>query len=250
MSLYLGGVRKDTDFTLISSDINPDTDNVFDIGTANKRFRSARISQNLTVGGNLTVEGTTITIQSTTLTVGDKNIELASIALPTDALADGGGITLRGTTDKTILWKNATNSWDFNQAIRVGNLQLNGNTISSINANGDILLSPNGNGKVGIGTASPSASLEVAGQIKITGGAPGSGKVLTSDAAGLATWETAAGGGAGGWTDDGTIVRLATATDSVGIGTANPAEKLTISQVVAGAYPDNRERRILERLGW
>jgi hypothetical protein len=32
--------------------------------------------------------------------------------------------------------------------------------------------------------------LEVAGQIKITGGSPGAGKVLTSDATGLATWQT------------------------------------------------------------
>lgn len=31
-----------------------------------------------------------------------------------------------------------------------------------------------------------------------------------------------------GWTDDGSIVRLNTASDSVGIGTANPSEKLTI----------------------
>ncbi len=43
-------------------------------------------------------------------------------------------------------------------------------------------------GNVGIGTATPGTKLEVAGQVKITGGSPGSGKVLTSDANGLATW--------------------------------------------------------------
>lgn len=32
----------------------------------------------------------------------------------------------------------------------------------------------------------------------------------------------------GGWTDDGTVVRLTTITDRVGIGTANPAEKLHV----------------------
>ena len=47
---------------------------------------------------------------------------------------------------------------------------------------------------VGIGTASPGAKLEVAGQIKISGGSPGAGKVLTSDASGLATWSTPATG--------------------------------------------------------
>ncbi|MCE9538490.1 MAG: hypothetical protein K8R85_04625 [Bacteroidetes bacterium] len=44
-------------------------------------------------------------------------------------------------------------------------------------------------GNWGIGTPTPGAKLEVAGQVKITGGVPGDGKVLTSDAAGLATWE-------------------------------------------------------------
>jgi hypothetical protein len=50
---------------------------------------------------------------------------------------------------------------------------------------------------VGIGTDDPSAKLEVAGQVKITGGAPGAGKVLTSDAAGLATWESPGAGSQG-----------------------------------------------------
>ena len=46
------------------------------------------------------------------------------------------------------------------------------------------------NGNVGIGTINPTALLEIAGQMKITGGTPGAGKVLTSDAAGLASWVT------------------------------------------------------------
>ncbi len=48
-------------------------------------------------------------------------------------------------------------------------------------------------GNVGIGILTPGAKLEVAGQIKITGGSPGAGKVLTSDANGLATWGTVSG---------------------------------------------------------
>jgi hypothetical protein len=49
-----------------------------------------------------------------------------------------------------------------------------------------------GNGNVGIGTINPGALLEVAGQVKITGGTPGTGKVLTSDNAGLASWANGA----------------------------------------------------------
>ena len=42
---------------------------------------------------------------------------------------------------------------------------------------------------VGIGTSDPDAKLEVNGQLKITGGAPGLNKILTSDASGLASWQ-------------------------------------------------------------
>ena len=49
------------------------------------------------------------------------------------------------------------------------------------------------NGNVGIGTITPGVKLEVAGQIKITGGTPALGKVLTSDASGLASWESVPG---------------------------------------------------------
>jgi hypothetical protein len=45
-------------------------------------------------------------------------------------------------------------------------------------------------GKVGIGTANPSARLEVAGNVKIVDGTQGAGKVLTSDAGGLASWKS------------------------------------------------------------
>ncbi|MBL4734636.1 MAG: hypothetical protein JKY18_04705, partial [Flavobacteriales bacterium] len=59
---------------------------------------------------------------------------------------------------------------------------------------GDILFHIEESGNVGIGTSTPGTKLEVAGQVKITGGTPGAGQVLTSDASGLATWEPATGG--------------------------------------------------------
>ena len=83
---------------------------------ANKDITGFR---NVTLSGDLTVNGTTTTINSTTLTVDDKNIELGTVDTPTDTTADGGGITLKGATDKEIKWINATDSWTFNQAIEV-----------------------------------------------------------------------------------------------------------------------------------
>ena len=71
------------------------------------------------VTGNLTVNGTTTSVNSTTLQVDDKNIELGTVTTPTDVTADGGGITLKGATDKTIIWDNATDQWQFNQGINL-----------------------------------------------------------------------------------------------------------------------------------
>ena len=85
--------------------------------TSAKLDDNITIAGNLTVTGNSTVNGATTTVNSTTVTVDDKNIELGSTASPTDSTADGGGITLKGTTDKTILWENDTDSWNFNQNI-------------------------------------------------------------------------------------------------------------------------------------
>jgi hypothetical protein len=64
----------------------------------------------VTIVGNLTVSGTTTTISSTTITVADKNIELGVVGSPTDTTAAGGGITLKGATDKIVDW-NATTGW-------------------------------------------------------------------------------------------------------------------------------------------
>jgi hypothetical protein len=65
----------------------------------------------VTVAGDLIVNGTTTTINSTTLTVDDKNIEMGSVASPTNLTADGGGITIKGDTDKSIIWDNANNNF-------------------------------------------------------------------------------------------------------------------------------------------
>jgi hypothetical protein len=72
---------------------------------------SLTTSGSVTVGGDLIVNGTTTTVNSTTITVDDKNLELGSVASPDNTTADGGGITLKGTTDKTFNWVNATSAW-------------------------------------------------------------------------------------------------------------------------------------------
>ena len=82
----------------------------------------------IVVAGNLTVNGSQTVIESSTLTVEDKNIELGKVTTPTDVTADGGGITLKGATDKTFNWIDSTNSWTSSE-----NLDLASGKVYAIN---------------------------------------------------------------------------------------------------------------------
>ena len=70
-----------------------------------------KVGGSLEIGGNLTVSGDLTTVSSSEMVITDKNITLARLTdeegatLPsTDINADGGGITLAGTTDHTLTW--------------------------------------------------------------------------------------------------------------------------------------------------
>jgi hypothetical protein len=145
---------------------------------------------NVIIEGSLTVNGTTTTINSTVLSVDDINIILGDTASPTDVTANGGGLTLRGTTNKTLTWNDATDSWTSNQnfdigfgksykingsdiltsstlgstvvnssltslgtltTLRVGNLQATGNTITS--TSGNVVISPFGTATVDVASS-------------------------------------------------------------------------------------------------
>ena len=94
----------------------------------------AATGTSLVLSGDLTVNGTTTTINSTEITVDDKNLTLGSVTTPTDAGADGGGITLKGDTDKTINWIDATDSWTSSEHINLAStkeLKINGTSVLS-----------------------------------------------------------------------------------------------------------------------
>ena len=76
-------------------------------------------SGNVVISGDLTVQGATTTVESTTVTIDDKNLELGSVSTPTDTTADGGGITLKGATDKTISWVNSTDAWTLSEHVNI-----------------------------------------------------------------------------------------------------------------------------------
>lgn len=88
-------------------------------------------------------------------------------------------------------------------------------------------------------TASGLFSLE--GAIKIKGGSPGSGKVLTSDADGDATWETPSSGGSSQWVTSGSNIYYS--TGAVGIGASTTPNRamhvFTNTNGLAGAQLSN-----------
>jgi hypothetical protein len=80
---------------------------------------TVNIGGNLVVAGDLTVEGTTTTLNTSVFTVEDKNIIIANVASPTNSTADGAGITIKGSTDKTIAYSNASNWLDVSETVNL-----------------------------------------------------------------------------------------------------------------------------------
>jgi hypothetical protein len=82
-------------------------------------------SPNITVGNvtgiaatftNLTVNGTQTIINTTSLEISDKNIGIGSTSSPSDALADGAGLTIYGTTNKTLTYNDTKKALETNVA--------------------------------------------------------------------------------------------------------------------------------------
>jgi hypothetical protein len=93
------------------------------------------VGGDLTVTGNLTVNGTTVTVNAETVEVEDKNIVLGKVATPTDATADGGGLTLKGATDKEFKWVDSTDAWTSSEHVALAagkDLIMNGATSGKV----------------------------------------------------------------------------------------------------------------------
>src|SRR6056300_126310 len=80
-------------------------------------------SGNVTVGGDLTVSGSTTTLNTATLDVEDINIPVNAGSGDTSGTADGAGLTIQdavnSTTDATILWDQTNSEFDFSHAINI-----------------------------------------------------------------------------------------------------------------------------------
>lgn len=75
------------------------------------------VGNNLTVTGDLTVNGNTTTLSTSTLEVEDKNILIAKGAVNDAAANDAGIVVESGDGNKSILWKDATDAFTSSEHI-------------------------------------------------------------------------------------------------------------------------------------
>jgi len=134
------------------------------------------------ISGNLTVTGTLTAIQSTTLDVSDLNITVAKGAASA-AAANGAGITVDGAS-ATILYTNATDTWNLNKGLVV----TTGSLSSTLNVTGATTLSTATTGGLqaqAIGNVTPGSGAFTTGTFSSTLGVTGATTLSTATAGGL-----------------------------------------------------------------
>lgn len=112
-------------------------------------------SNNLIIGGNLTVQGTTTTVDTDDLNVKDKNITLNYSTGDSSGNANGAGITIQdavnSTTNATILWDSTNDKFDFSHKVKAPSLQLGADTQPTLSGDGSQLKIQTTGGYVAIG---------------------------------------------------------------------------------------------------
>jgi hypothetical protein len=106
--------------------------NVFANGTPSVPTGGGTVSGDLVVTGDLTVQGTTTTINVADLTVADKDITLNFSTGDSSSTANNAGIIIQdavdASTDASILWKTASDTFEFSHPVK--DLSLTGDLIS------------------------------------------------------------------------------------------------------------------------
>jgi len=77
---------------------------------------SLTVSGPVSIAGSLTVQGGITYLDSTITQIQDKKIDLAYTDSPTDAGADGGGISIKGNSDYEITWGQGVGAFQVNQS--------------------------------------------------------------------------------------------------------------------------------------
>src|SRR3989338_2613398 len=136
----------------VNGSLIPALDSTFDVGNASRRWRNANFSGNLEVVGDITIDTSTLFVDSANNRVG------IGIAGPNDALEIIGNVRISGSLNATSI-----NVTDF--------IKINGNNVMTSATNSSLWNQTGNNiyqrlitGNVGIGTTSPSGTLEVSSE--------------------------------------------------------------------------------------
>ena len=150
------------------------------------------INGNVLIQGDLIVFGTQTNLKTQDLEVVDKNITLAWTTNPQgdDNFSDGGGIILRGTRDKSLLWQKATNSWSFTDNVNLifstSTYKINGIDLLSIDTLQSSVKYAPGLTSVGNLTSATIANLRIyqtsSNETVIGSTIPGGGNITIGDA--------------------------------------------------------------------
>ena len=191
------------------------------------------VTGSVKVGGDLTVDGTLTTINSSTVSVDDINIELGNTDNPTDATAEGGGITVKGTTDKTFNW-HTNGGWTSSENLSVADgKHFAGDELRALDAGGLSLFDNNQSGitikggKVGVHQTAPVYDLDVDGSGNFGSLYVDGNSVLTGEGSVFGKWE-----------DGATEGEIFYTGGNVGVGTTNPEHNFHVvgNSVVDGNF--------------
>jgi hypothetical protein len=206
----------------------------FGFGTTSPEA-DVHISGNTQIDGDLSVKGNFSTVNQTTVQIDDKNIELGFVDSPTNLTADGGGITLKGATDKTIIWQNSNSAWNFSDSIHIDSEKsISTKEIKGVNFSGLNLLDESGSGvfiksgRIGVLNDSPAYDLDVSGSGNFSEGLYVDGNAVVT-------------GEAGKWRDGVSAGDITYTGGKVGISNDSPAYDLDVSgsgNFSAGLYVD------------
>ena len=150
--------------------------NELSIATNGGQAIKVEANNKTTIYGDLVVTGGTTTISSTQIDVTDKNLQLAT-GNSSDSGADGGGLTVKGASDKTWNWVDSTDAWTANQHIDVttgkvfkiaGTQVLSATTLGSGVVNSS-LTSVGTLGSLAVTNAITAGSLDISGGADIDG---------------------------------------------------------------------------------
>lgn len=138
--------------------------------SGNLSAASATFSKDLTIAGNLTVNGDVVTINAATLEVEDDIIRVNKYEPRATPIERNAGLEVfRGGTalPAQLIWDETADEWLAGVADSLKAIEFKGHTHPEIAGLSGAMTVNNGN--VGIGTAKPTAKLDVNGNVAVTG---------------------------------------------------------------------------------